>query len=251
MPQSGRHAEARLPAGYHRLALSLLLLFPLLSLATTAEPEALLQALNQQARQELEQQLTTLGWQALEVHYSPWLPEGASKLPPCPQPLQIQRSNPQSPAWGRVSYLVRCPVAPAWQTRGRVDVSLSLELWVARHSLKKGQVLQAADLQSQKVTVDRLFRSFTPIQQSLLGYRTLRKIRAGQLLSAADLGAPLLVHKGQEVTLYARTPEFSASMRGVALADGERGESIAVRNLSSNKEVQAIVTAAGEVETRF
>lgn len=222
-----------------------------MSLAATAEPEALLQALTQQARQELEQQLATSGWQAVEVHYSPWLPEGASKLPPCPQPLQIQRSNPQAPAWGRVSYLVSCPASPAWQTRGRVDISLSLELWVAHHGLKKWHVLQADDLQSRVLTVDRLYRNFTPTRQSLLGYRTLRKIRAGQLLSAADLGAPLLVHKGQEVTLYARTPEFSASMRGIALTDGELGESITVRNVTSNKEVQATVTAAGEVETRF
>ncbi len=215
------------------------------------EPVALPQALTRYASQELEQQLTTLGWQAVAVHYAPWLPEGARQLPPCKQPLQIQRSNPQTPAWGRLSYQLSCPTEPVWHTRGRVDVSLSLELWVARQGLKKGHVLQASDLQSRVVTVDRLFRSFTPIQQSLLGYRTLRKIRAGQLLSASDLGAPLAVHKGDEVAIYARTPGFSASMRGIALADGELGDTIAVRNLSSNKELQATVTAAGEVETRF
>lgn len=287
-PQNPAQAEAVVPLRLPLWLTAVLLLFPLAgqcatanlpqaaSMATTAMPmpvsasatapstaptpaipaptalqQALLTRLTRAAQEALARQIQAQHWEATQSAVQAWLPAGSAHLPPCRQAVSMTRSNPAAPVWGRQNYLLQCADQPGWRTRGEVRVTLTLPVWVAARGLDKQQALSAADLQAKVLDVTDLRRSFTPIGQSLLGYRTLRRVNAGELLSPDRLGMPLAVHKGDPVMIYARQAGFSASARGEADADGSVGDIIAVHNLATGKRVRARISADHEVETRF
>lgn len=247
------HAEATLPLVLPLLLLPMLLLPPMAQAEKnlTSVQQGLLEQLNSAARQLLDQQLHEQGWQIEASSINAWLPGGTAHLPACRQTVQLTRSNPAAPAWGKQSYMLQCPDKPGWQTRGEVQVTLTLPVWVAAHAMDRGHALEAADLRPRVVDVSRLRRSFTPLNQSLIGFRTQRRVSEGEMLTQSRLGQPLAVHKGTPVTIYAREEGFSATAQGEAEADGSIGDVISVRNLASGKRIKAEVTAQNEVETRF
>ncbi len=263
-PAIPHQAEAPFPPRLPRWLTGRWLLFPLLGplapvLATaapaqtppTAVQQTLLTGLTELAQTALTQQIASQGWQQTQSAVKAWLPAGSAHLPPCQQPVRMNRSNPAAPAWGTQNYLLQCDDHPGWKTRGEVRVTLTLPVWVAAQGLDKQHALVASDLRAQVMEVTDLRRSFTPASQPLTGYRTLRRMNAGELLSPDRLGAPLAVHKGDPVTIYAREAGFSASTQGEADADGSLGDIIPVHNLATGKRIRAQITADHEVETRY
>jgi flagella basal body P-ring formation protein FlgA len=58
-----------------------------------------------------------------------------------------------------------------------------------------------------------------------------------------------LVKRGQQVVLLAQTSSIIVKMSGKAMADGAAGEKIKVKNLSSDRVIEGIVTENGSVRT--
>lgn len=233
-------------------------LFPLLPLqaetatvAVNSVQADLLDLIEGQARHDLDIEIQQFGWHPEASNVQGRLPAGTAHLPPCKQAVQINRSNPSSPTWGHQTYLLRCPDQPGWQTRGDVDVSLALPVWVTAHALDRDHAIEASDLQSRLVNVSELLRNFSPTTQSLIGFRTQMRLPIGELISQERLAKPLAVRKGEPVMMYARKDGFAATDRGEAQADGSLGAVIPVKNLTSGKIIQARVTGPNEVDTLF
>lgn len=208
------------------------------------------QQLEEDARQTLEHYAANQGWQDVEAEYRIWLAPAGTELPPCQQPPELIPGGQHREPFGRRPYLIRCPL-PAWELRGRVDVSVWLTVWSAARNIERGHQIGAADVMGKQVEVSRIHRSIIPHSRDLLGATTTRRLRAGQLIGDHDLQVKLVVNKGDEVLIRAGTGGLSASMRGEALQGGQRGDAIRVRNLSSGKEIQTWISGPGEVETRF
>lgn len=243
--QERPHAEVRLPL--RKWLLSGLWLGGCLAAQADEMPARLETAARQALARHVEQQ----GWNPTRTDFRVWLPPAAEHLPPCRQPLRLERAHQSTPPWGRQPYLVFCDDEPGWRLSARVDVSLWLPVLTARHELAKQHRLAWADLLSQPMDVSRLYRGFSTRPEELLGLRTPRRIRAGQLLTADALLPDLLVHKDEEVQIRASGNGIQASMTGVALEDGSQGEAIRVRNVASGREIQGWVSAPGVVDTRF
>ncbi len=58
---------------------------------------------------------------------------------------------------------------------------------------------------------------------------------------------PILIKRGDAVTITAEGDGLSVKMPGVAMSDGRRGEQIRIKNNNSAKIVDAQVTEPGEV----
>lgn len=215
-----------------------------------AEPLPLAQQLETYARDRLSRYLESLNWEQAEPQIAVWLPEGANHLPACQQAVAIAPASQTGRPWGRQLYRLSCP-QPVWELSGRVDLSLQLPVLVARHDLPKNHLLQDADLQPKTLEVSRLIRDFTTNPADLLGRKTVRRIRVGQLLEPSQLQAALLVHKGDLVLIRAGSDGFAATMQGEALEEGGKGDGIKVRNSSSGRVIQGWVVEKGVVETRF
>ena len=243
--------ESQFPYGKCKVAILLLFLSPQVARAeATTYPQQLQQELESFVQQRLDSYLQMQSWPSGQRTIAVWLPAGANHVPPCVQPLSIAAADHNARPWGRQLYKVEC-TQPSWEMQVRVEVKLVLPVMVASRDLPKGHEILPSDLQAKEMEIQRLFRDFTVDPSALLGRKTTRRIRAGQLLSQDQLQAQILVKKGDIVVIRAGTNEFSASMQGVAQQDGTLGDGVKVKNSSSGKIIQGWVVEKGVVETRY
>ena len=137
-----------------------------------------------------------------------------------------------------------------WQLPVRAQ--LTQEVWVAGRQLARGETPDAAaDLGRRRV--DILAERQPPIATltALDGYECVQAVPAGQPLSWRDLAPRTLVHRGQSVDVIAEDGPFVISMRAQALEDGANGANIRVRNVASQRDIDAQVVGAGKVKVRF
>ena len=125
----------------------------------------------------------------------------------------------------------------------RVTGTVFLDLWaevpVASVPLNKDEVLGP-----ERVTFAR--KNLAHIKGAVWDgrggpWRMQRVVTLGQPIMQADVAVIPTVQKGTTVTMLYEGRNFSVSMPGEALADGARGETIAVRNLNSKKQLRATV----------
>jgi flagella basal body P-ring formation protein FlgA len=79
------------------------------------------------------------------------------------------------------------------------------------------------------------------------GMEARRPLRAGEVISATDLRHPIVVTKGQTVTMTFDAPGVSLTAMGRAMAEGGVGDTVVVQNPASYRMVNAIVIGAGTV----
>jgi flagella basal body P-ring formation protein FlgA len=63
--------------------------------------------------------------------------------------------------------------------------------------------------------------------------------------------APILIRRGEKVSIIASTGTVTVRMEGKALEAGARGDVITVLNLSSKQKVEARVLAPGKVQVQM
>jgi len=81
-------------------------------------------------------------------------------------------------------------------------------------------------------------------------WQTVRSIGASQPILASDLTALAAVHRGDRLTLIYRRGNVELKAQVEALEDGGIGQTIAVRNLDSKKQIYATVEDSDTVITR-
>ena len=78
-----------------------------------------------------------------------------------------------------------------------------------------------------------------------------RNVPAGRLLAWRDVVRRPLVRRGQTIEVLATSGSLTVTLRGVAMADAVRGESVRVRNPDSQKDFVAVVVADSRASVRF
>ncbi len=169
--------------------------------------------------------------------------------------------------------LVNCPAVLASQilvlvrareASGRVTehtLLLRAELlrdgWQLRQPAVIGAPLAPAALESRRVDALRERDAFVLDAASSSGAASFpeldfaRSVPAGRVLVWRDVVRRPLVRRGQPVDVVASDGSLTVSLRGVALHDAARGESVRVRNPDSKREFVAVVTAESRASVRF
>ena len=133
----------------------------------------------------------------------------------------------------------------------RINVSGSLhkliEVPVLDEALTKGAVIGARDIQMIKIRERELNHDVIVDPQELVGLTPRRVITAGKPVKAGDVQAPMIVSRGDVVTMSFRSGGLALTAQGKALENGAKGDTIRVVNLTSNKTIQAEVTDSKEV----
>ncbi|MFO0437323.1 MAG: flagellar basal body P-ring formation chaperone FlgA [Phenylobacterium sp.] len=130
--------------------------------------------------------------------------------------------------------------APAASTGRRGEVQA---LAYAR-SLAAGEEIQAADLvwtRAAAAPADALRDA-----DAAIGMIARRPLREGALVSARDVGAPVVIQSGDLVAVTYQNGGVSLTLQVKALGAGAVGELISLQNLSSRKLIQAVVTGPGQ-----
>lgn len=155
--------------------------------------------------------------------------------------------GPGATAAGRTSVELRCDDPEPWRLYVSAHVRILAPVWVAANSLGRGERIRAGDLRQSQRDVSTLRRPGIKHRKAALGQTVRRRLAAGAVVSPNLLKKPQIVQRGQRVTIEAGGGALGVRMVGEALQSGRRGDHIRVRNRSSEKIIDAEVTADGRV----
>jgi flagella basal body P-ring formation protein FlgA len=147
----------------------------------------------------------------------------------------------------RTTVGVRCPDAGGWSIFVPVAVESTTQLAVARRALARGEMPAPTDLDLVSRTVPGLPAQFLAQPADTGGRRLRRPIAAGDPIPIEALAAPVLVERGQQVTLLAAAAGIAVRANAVALDDGGFGDRVRVRNTVSGRILEGSVESRGTV----
>ena len=107
----------------------------------------------------------------------------------------------------------------------------------------------AADVEVQTLTNPRLMNQRGAPMESvdaIAGLETTRTIQAGAVVLSDDVRSPLLVKRGEEITVIARGGGIQVRAIARARQDGARGERIAVESLETKERSDAVIIGQRE-----
>ncbi|MCB1649123.1 MAG: flagellar basal body P-ring formation protein FlgA [Pseudomonadales bacterium] len=168
----------------------------------------------------------------------------------CEQPLIASLNQNQRPQ-GRINVKVECVGTAPWSKYVPVMVKIFEPVLVTTRPIARGEVLSPADLSLEQSDISLLRGSYLQASELAVGMEVRRPLPAGATVAQEALAAPMLVKRGDTVTLSAKAGSVEIRQQGVALQGGELGKRINVRNTNSDMVVQAVVTGQGEASVGF
>lgn len=221
-----------------RWAIGVLMTGGLLALLTPMTAHADNQALIQKVQQFLYEQTQTLGEDVM-IELRPPSPH----LPACIDPEPFLPNTDQSPL-GRVNVGVRCGETQRQVRYLQAQVDVIGGYAVATQDIPRGVTITAAMIGLQQGNLSDLSARAITDPQAIIGKVARQPIRRGSTLQPHDIRAPLLVERGQRVSVIAQGDEFRVSREGEAMDNGAEGERVRVR-FGSRDILEARVIADG------
>ena len=149
---------------------------------------------------------------------------------------------------GKLSVGLRCNDPKPWTVYIPANIRTYTNVLAAAHSLARGEQLSPSDIISVRQEMTGLHLGYFTDKKDIVGKILTRSINAGQVFVPKRLKAPLLVHRGDKVTIIAATEGILVRGKGEALEDAAKGERISVRNTRSKRVIQAVATELGTVK---
>lgn len=128
---------------------------------------------------------------------------------------------------------------------GRADVEVTMPVPVRR--IRPGEIIEASDLTTIRLSLDRAGAGFIASADSLIGQSPRRQLSTGRLVQVGSVGAPIVVQRNRPVTLVYEDGALILAARGRALQEGGVGDSVRVMNIASSTVVTGTVTGAETV----
>lgn len=228
----------------YQLILRVLILYLMIYLTPTAMSQNL-------SRQNLEELARDTVLKHLNVQISPKTSVTVTVTPldkririkECSQKLEASLSG-HGINRSRVTVRVRCPDNPSWHLYLTAKVSEKVKVVVASQALPSGTLISQSHISLQDKDKSKL-RGYTLQDPSIIiGAKTNRFISAGQAITTKHVCS---VCEGDSVTIVAIAGGLRVNAVGIAKENGSLGDTITVLNRSSNRVIQAKVTAIGTV----
>lgn len=168
------------------------------------------------------------------------------RLVACDSALVASASPPRG-TQSRVLVRVACKSNAIWNLNVPVEIHRKTDVLVMRRAVGRGESIAAADVTVQSRVLPGLASPFLAKAEDLTGRLTRRPIGEGTAVTADALDAALLIHRGQNVTLAARTGGIEVRAPGLALANAAAHQRVRVQNLNSLKIVEGVADTEGVV----
>jgi flagella basal body P-ring formation protein FlgA len=118
---------------------------------------------------------------------------------------------------------------------------------VLKDTLRNGDVIGRNDIKMLEVYERSLNHDIVLDAESLVGMTPRRMLFPGQPVKDGDIEAPRIVKRGESVTMIFKSGGLNLTAKGKALENGAKGDVVRVVNTASSRNIEAIVTAPGEV----
>ena len=172
------------------------------------------------------------------------IPQGY-KSPECRSPLNIKPTTTLK--LGRNGIEVSCPHRSSWSLMLNADIEVWRDVVVLRDHLSRGQRIKSTSVVLQQRNIGDLQRGYYTKINDITGNVSKRSLKAGTAISPSMINLPIIVKRGQAITLIVERPGFSVNMKGIALKKGRKGDIIKVKNGKSNKVLYGRVVDANSV----
>lgn len=172
-------------------------------------------------------------------------PDARLRLRTCSEPLVASYLGRRGGS--RVTVKVACEAQSAWKIYVPVSIERFQEIVVVTRNLPSGHTITADDVKLVRRNVTDNAQHFLSSRQQAIGQLIRRAIFAGAPLTDKTVKARDSVIRGRIVTLTAERSGILIRMAGTALGNAAIGQRVTVRNNSSGKVVEGVVSAANEV----
>ena len=122
-----------------------------------------------------------------------------------------------------------------------------IEVPVLRENMARGNIIKEKDIDLVKVPEHEFTRNTIGSVNELIGMSPRRLIAAGKPIQLTELIAPLIISRGELLTIQLQEGSLSLSTQVKALENGSKGDVIRVVNISSNQSLQAQVIGEKQV----
>lgn len=148
-------------------------------------------------------------------------------------------------ATGRFLATLKLASGRTFGLQGKVEAGLDVP--VLTRLMQPGEVAGNDDVTFVRLAQSRLPRGSLTAASDIVGFCAKRQLRPGIALRAGDFEKPIVIRKGDTVTMVFRAPGIELTTRGKSMDNGGLGDTVAVVNAQSHKQVDAVVTGSGAV----
>lgn len=172
-------------------------------------------------------------------------PDSRLKLSVCEHPPKLTILNEPALLSGSISVAVSCNQPVKWQVSVPCKITTYAVAAVLSQPLEKSQVISAQDYLLVEADITHLKQGPLRTATSVLGKIAQRALAKGTVLTQSMVANPVLIRRGDHITLIIQDPALEIRVIGEALSDGHLGKTIRVKNLSSNRVINAVVIEKG------
>lgn len=122
-----------------------------------------------------------------------------------------------------------------------------IRIVVPAHDIARGQTITEADLTYATVTGTALMAGTVTNAAAVRDMEARRMLHAGEVLRAEDLRHPIVVTRGQTVTMLFHAPGVELTAMGRAMGEGGVGDTVTVQNPASFRMIAGVITGPGTV----
>ncbi|MCK9608691.1 MAG: flagellar basal body P-ring formation protein FlgA [Methylomonas sp.] len=172
------------------------------------------------------------------------------QLPACSEKLEIfpQSGNIRP---GRNTLGIRCVGINNWTIYSTVIVKSFEAVLILTKQLSRNDKISLEHLTTETRETSTLHPGYLRDPNDVINKQATRTIPVGSVLYRFHYREPTLVKRGERVSIQSGKPGLLITSAGVAMADGIKGQQISVKNLSSQRVIQATVIKLGLVSVYF
>lgn len=122
-----------------------------------------------------------------------------------------------------------------------------VEVYTLTDTLERGRVISESDLGTIRLPRSRVTERMVTNPSAVVGLAARRSLRPATPLQVVDFEQPVLVQRGDKVTVTFQTAGMKLTATAQALVNGTRGEVIDVMNPQSRRIISATVVGRGQV----
>ena len=123
----------------------------------------------------------------------------------------------------------------------------TVRIVIPAHDIARGDTISENDLTYATVDGASLMSGVPTRMDEVKGMQARRMLSAGQPFRGDDVRRPIVITKGQTVTMVFDAPGVQLTAMGRAMSEGGVGDTVTVQNPASYRMISAIVAAPGTV----
>lgn len=152
---------------------------------------------------------------------------------------------------GKLTIGLRCSGPRPWTVYIPAHIKVFADVVTAAHPLRRGAEISQDDVITIRQELGQLHNDYFVNADDVVGKIIKQNINAGQAISAKRIKAPIVVRRGDAVSIIVTAGRLKVKMKGKALKDAAVGDRLTVRNGRSKRIVQGIAVASGVVSVRM